>query len=180
MNGEQRFNQPVPHEGSWGAGCTWSFVLSTELPPRELISGTACLVVVPDGILLTKNHRGGWEVPGGHIEPGEDLAECLRRECLEEVGVELERHELFGHLAIRNLTPRRNPSTGLDYPPLSHILLYAGASRRPLRIPSGAEIVDTLIVSFQDQVLWQSLVVAREPVGWYGLPIAQRILEGLR
>jgi 8-oxo-dGTP diphosphatase len=33
---------------------------------------------------------GRWEFPGGKVEPGEDDAAALRRECLEELGVRIE------------------------------------------------------------------------------------------
>jgi NAD+ diphosphatase len=34
-------------------------------------------------------YRGSWDVPGGFVEPGESLGECLQRELREEAGVEV-------------------------------------------------------------------------------------------
>jgi 8-oxo-dGTP pyrophosphatase MutT (NUDIX family) len=44
-------------------------------------------VVVQRGrILLLRNERGEWELPGGKLELGEDPAACVAREIAEETG----------------------------------------------------------------------------------------------
>jgi 8-oxo-dGTP pyrophosphatase MutT (NUDIX family) len=44
-------------------------------------------VCVRDGqVLLLRNERDEWELPGGKLELGEDAAECVRREITEETG----------------------------------------------------------------------------------------------
>ncbi|MGY2274741.1 MULTISPECIES: (deoxy)nucleoside triphosphate pyrophosphohydrolase [Pseudomonas] len=53
----------------------------------------AAAVVYLDGrILITRrapgqNLEGLWEFPGGKVEPGETLHECIVRELVEELGV---------------------------------------------------------------------------------------------
>ena len=51
--------------------------------------------LISDGRVLgarrSAPHRlaGGWEFPGGKLEPGEDAVTALIRECAEELGVEI-------------------------------------------------------------------------------------------
>jgi 8-oxo-dGTP diphosphatase len=54
-------------------------------------------ILHPDGtrVLAAQRSRpaelaGQWEFPGGKVEPGEDERTALRRECREELGVEVE------------------------------------------------------------------------------------------
>lgn len=51
--------------------------------------------IVRDGALLAARRAypaelaGLWELPGGRVEPGESDADAVRRECSEELGVEV-------------------------------------------------------------------------------------------
>lgn len=51
--------------------------------------------IVRDGALLAQQRAwppeaaGRWELPGGRVEPGETEAAALRRECVEELDVEI-------------------------------------------------------------------------------------------
>ena len=45
------------------------------------------VVPVHDKILLLKNERDEWELPGGKLEEGEEPEDCCRREILEETAL---------------------------------------------------------------------------------------------
>lgn len=51
--------------------------------------------IVEEGRLLAAQRseppalRGGWEFPGGKVDPGESEHEALVRECVEEIGVKI-------------------------------------------------------------------------------------------
>ena len=63
------------------------------------INVVAAVIVRNGKILATQRGYGafkdGWEFPGGKIEVGESPEEALKREILEEVGVDIEVHELI-------------------------------------------------------------------------------------
>jgi 8-oxo-dGTP pyrophosphatase MutT (NUDIX family) len=44
------------------------------------------VVIRDDRVLLLRNERDEWELPGGKLELGEDPAACVAREIAEEVG----------------------------------------------------------------------------------------------
>lgn len=56
---------------------------------RHLVSAKG--VCVRDGrVLLLRNEREEWELPGGQLEQGEDVAACVAREIAEETGWQVE------------------------------------------------------------------------------------------
>jgi A/G-specific adenine glycosylase len=56
---------------------------------------TAAVICLDQSVLITQRPLNGllgglWEFPGGKLQPGEELATCLQREILEELGVEVQ------------------------------------------------------------------------------------------
>ena len=53
-------------------------------------------LIVTNGNILIGNENNFFEFPGGHLEENETLDDCLKREILEETGIELEDSEIKG------------------------------------------------------------------------------------
>lgn len=47
------------------------------------------IILVQNRLLLVKEDTDLWDLPGGGIEHGESLAEALRRELIEEIGIDV-------------------------------------------------------------------------------------------
>ncbi len=74
--------------------------MNAHLRPIEVAAG----LVFRDGKLLITQRLpeaplgGLWEFPGGKREAGETFEQCLRRELEEELGIEVQVHELLEEL----------------------------------------------------------------------------------
>jgi mutator protein MutT len=67
--------------------------LNKDTTPHKLV-GVAVIWNSIGKILIDKRRAGGlmggmWEFPGGKLEPGETVEECIKREILEELGIEI-------------------------------------------------------------------------------------------
>jgi 8-oxo-dGTP pyrophosphatase MutT (NUDIX family) len=89
-----------------------------------------------------------WETPGGGLQPGETLEECLKREALEEIGVDIR---------VLSETPRFRSTTEIHqsrYDPDAYwLMVYCRCE--PLGEPSlsqatDREFVELLFVSQKD------------------------------
>jgi ADP-ribose pyrophosphatase YjhB (NUDIX family) len=47
-------------------------------------------------LLMRRTDNGQWCVPGGYMEPGENVTEACTREVLEETGLQVEVKRLIG------------------------------------------------------------------------------------
>ena len=59
----------------------------------EIVIRTKALIINDKNIFLG-NENNIYQFPGGHLEDSETLIECLKREILEETGIEIENNEI--------------------------------------------------------------------------------------
>jgi len=57
--------------------------------PYERVSAVFMIAFEAQRVLAIKNERG-WDIPGGHVEPGETVNDAMRRELIEEGGATVE------------------------------------------------------------------------------------------
>lgn len=92
----------------------------------ELLPITAAVIfIIQDGqVLITKIPRG-WDIPGGHIEPGETPEQAVTREVYEETGGVVSEVQPIGYLHV---TKQKHTPKNAQYPAESAIMVYAAAS----------------------------------------------------
>ncbi|MBW8482131.1 NUDIX hydrolase [Actinomadura parmotrematis] len=138
---------------------------------------TSAFVLAVDGAgrtLLTRVERPGrsWEVPGGHVEPGETPVRAAARELAEETGLVLPpgRLRLLGGLAITLL---EDAPAAYGYPPRTFMAFYAArvdGDGAPTRPAAGFEAAEAAWAGRAD-------VAARcGPQPW--LPLYEALLAG--
>jgi ADP-ribose pyrophosphatase YjhB (NUDIX family) len=76
---------------------------------RHPITGTSIIPILPDGriVLIRRRDNGLWSLPGGMVDWGEDIPTTVRRELIEETGLDLvEIRRLVGVYSAPDRDPR--------------------------------------------------------------------------
>ncbi|ERT04646.1 NUDIX domain protein [Lyngbya aestuarii BL J] len=76
---------------------------------RHPVTGVSVVPILPDGqiIFVRRRDNGKWALPGGMVDWGEDIPTAMRRELLEETGLELiEMGRLVGVYSAPDRDPR--------------------------------------------------------------------------
>lgn len=63
--------------------------------PTHIVAGAGIVLNENDEVLLVKTYNAGWVFPGGQVEVGENVIDGVKREIMEEAGVDIEVGELF-------------------------------------------------------------------------------------
>ncbi|WP_457636876.1 NUDIX domain-containing protein [Oceanithermus sp.] len=131
---------------------------------RYPIPTVGALVRSPRGRLLlvrTEKWRGLWGVPGGKVEWGERLEDALRREFLEEVGLQL--HNIRFALFQEAINPP-------DFYRPAHFLLFNYfAESKSEEVVANEEIVEWA---------WVEVASARSyQLNMYTAPLLEKYLE---
>lgn len=61
--------------------------------PAHIIAGAGIVINEKDEVLMVKNHNAGWVFPGGQAEVGENVIHAVKREVMEETGVDIDVEE---------------------------------------------------------------------------------------
>ena len=63
--------------------------------PTHIIAAAGIVINEKDEVLMVKANHGGWVFPGGQVEVGENVIDAVKREVMEETGIEIEVGEVF-------------------------------------------------------------------------------------
>lgn len=86
-----------------------SYRKETPMRPRTPELTVDAIIELDEGkvvLVERKNFPEGWAIPGGFVDPGETLADAVRREALEETSLRIEVREIFHVYSQPSRDPR--------------------------------------------------------------------------
>jgi len=119
---------------------TVEVVVSSQLPPIHLITSAFAFAFSGQSLLFARLAARGWQIPGGHVEPGESPVDAVCRECREEAAALLSDPRLLGYERIHLACPRP-PQYRYPYPD-SYQVFYVTGVDRLLPFTRSSEVLD--------------------------------------
>jgi len=133
--------------------------------PRGPVPAVSAIVLRDDAVVLVKRAAepglGKWAFPGGSVEFGETLEDAVKRESLEETGLEIEVGDLAG---ASDLIVRRDEQVEWHY-----VLISFLASVRSGRLLAGTDVSECRWVKLSDVTDYDLTRSARERLEQLGL-----------
>jgi len=109
----------------WFDGQTEVSFIPAERDTEELPVTAVKIFDIANGevLLVEVSEKGGWDIPGGHVEGSETPLEAAEREVKEETNGKVSDLSLFGYLDMKKVieTPQNK-----DYPDRSLIAMFTG------------------------------------------------------
>ena len=148
-------NETPVLKGSWNENTDWEFFLGGTIPESAQPTVVAAMVYFEDKIIMIRTKRG-WELPGGHIEPGESVKQALYREVHEETGVVASESRLFGYMKVTNKKERMNKATGIPFPTLNYIPYFLLETDRIPDPHLGADVMEVAVCALDSEIIRNS------------------------
>ncbi len=101
--------------------------------PAHIIAGAGIVINEDDEVLMVKAYRGGWVFPGGQVEVGENVIDAVKREVMEETGIDIEVGEVF---CISSNTGKHPGHSGVKEVPTKIMLDFICKARSGTPRPS--------------------------------------------
>jgi 8-oxo-dGTP pyrophosphatase MutT (NUDIX family) len=93
-----------------------SWIQPSDIPVDAVVTSVHGYCFKDESLLVIENQRG-FELPGGHLEHGEDYEAAFKREVIEEACIHIANIELLGYIRVEPLV--KNSLS--KYPPVSYM-----------------------------------------------------------
>ena len=101
--------------------------------PTHIIAAAGIVLNDKDEVLMVKTYNSGWVFPGGQVEVGENVIDAVKREIMEEAGVDIEVGEVF---CISSNTAKHPGHSGVKEVPTKIVLDFICKAKSGMPRPS--------------------------------------------